>query len=194
MNLDQLVINNQKYTYDTVHLIPDYIKSRISSENKPSVKYSETVTIFFTKRSPLSNFHDAEFTVNDESYVNVEQYLSQQKASLLGCTNVAADIMELVDPVAMKKTVKSLPTYDEDTWRAEAPDFLKTALHAKFSQNEDLKDALLETAETTIGEASPSDTLFGIGLSITNPKAMDISTLFNCILCSYSNICLQISK
>ena len=28
---------------------------------------------------------------------------------------------------------------------------------------------------TTIGEASPSDTLFGIGLSITNPKAMDIS-------------------
>ena len=81
MNLDQLVINNQKYTYDTVHLIPDYIQSRINSENKPSVKYSETVTIFFTKRSPLSNFHDAEFTVNDESYVNVDQYLSQQKES-----------------------------------------------------------------------------------------------------------------
>ena len=44
---------------------------------------------------------------------------------------------------------------------------------AKFTQNTALKDALLATGDTTLAEACTHDLLFGIGLSMQNPNAMD---------------------
>ena len=49
------------------------------------------------------------------------------------------------------------------------------ALLAKFSQNTDLRDELLDTGDSLIGEACSHDLLFGIGLSLVNPNAMDSS-------------------
>jgi ribA/ribD-fused uncharacterized protein len=42
---------------------------------------------------------------------------------------------------------------------------------AKFSQNSQLKDFLLTTGQRIIVEASPLDTIWGIGLAQDNPKA-----------------------
>ena len=81
--------------------------------------------------------------------------------------------MESTDPKEIKQLVKHLANYDEGKWRANAPDILRTALDAKFSQNTHLKDALLKTGETMLGEASASDPLFGIGMSLRYPKALD---------------------
>ena len=44
---------------------------------------------------------------------------------------------------------------------------------AKFTQNDHLKNVLLSTGATVLGEASTHDLLFGIGLSLRNPNAMD---------------------
>ena len=41
-------------------------------------------------------------------------------------------------------------------------------------QNEQLKAFLPSTVDNVIGEASPSDQLFGIGMSLNNPSAVDI--------------------
>ena len=46
---------------------------------------------------------------------------------------------------------------------------LQTALAAKFTQDESMKAALLATGDTVLGEASPTDIFFGIGLSLSNP-------------------------
>lgn len=43
----------------------------------------------------------------------------------------------------------------------------------QFSQNADLKSALLATAGTSMVEASPRDRIWGIGLGAKNPKATD---------------------
>lgn len=46
----------------------------------------------------------------------------------------------------------------------------------QFSQNEDLKQALMATKGTVLVEASPRDTIWGIGLSAKNPKAFNKAT------------------
>ena len=46
------------------------------------------------------------------------------------------------------------------------------ALIEKFSQHEDLKDALLATANTSIAEAS-TNAIWGIGLKLQNPDVWD---------------------
>ena len=55
------------------------------------------------------------------------------------------------------------------------PHILRTALEAKFLHNIDLKQVLMDTGERTLGEANPSDTMFGIGLSLRSNEAMDRS-------------------
>jgi ribA/ribD-fused uncharacterized protein len=46
---------------------------------------------------------------------------------------------------------------------------------ARFSQNPALKQVLRGTAGKTIVEAAPRDTILGIGLGASNPKALDRS-------------------
>ena len=106
---------------------------------------------------------------------HVEQYLSYQKAMLFGSQSVAISIMQMEDPALMKKAVRNIPAFNETSWKVEAQKILKTALQEKFHQNAQLKSALLETGENELGEASPTESLFGIGMSLSNLNNMNIS-------------------
>ena len=141
LRVDKLFINNQKFTHDMTSSIPAYITDRVN--NPPSMKCNDETTVFFTKTSPLSNFHASTFKVDDQNYKCVEQYLSYKKAMLFGADKVARDVLRTVDPVGMKRLVKHLPGYDRETWQAEAPKILHDAHIAKFTQNPSLRDALL---------------------------------------------------
>ena len=55
--------------------------------------------------------------------------------------------------------------FDDAAWDKARYEVLKTGLRAKFTQNEQLKRALLATGCSILAEASPYDGLFGIGLS-----------------------------
>ena len=167
MTLDKLIINRQTFTHDTVHLIPEYIRSRV--ENRPCIKSNESVTVFFTSVCKLSNFHDSKFTIDGRPYANVEQRLCEQKALLFGANDIAHDIMEISDAAHIKRLAKTVKNFNDSTWKEHAPDILQTALAAKFTQDESMKAALLATGDTVLGEASPTDIFFGIGLSLSNP-------------------------
>ena len=80
LRVDKLFINNQKFTHDMTSSIPAYITDRVN--NPPSMKCNDETTVFFTKTSPLSNFHASTFKVDDQNYKCVEQYLSYKKAML----------------------------------------------------------------------------------------------------------------
>jgi ribA/ribD-fused uncharacterized protein len=171
MTLDKLVVNNQTFTHDTIDALPEYVKTRVNSP--PCVKQSGDVTIFFTGQSPLSNFYESIFTQGGRRYLSVEQYLSYQKALLFDSPEVAEQIMTMRDPKLMKQKVRRPKHYDDAIWIDKAPGILRTALEAKFIQNEHLKEALLATNDTIIGEANPSDLQFGIGMSLTNKHSLD---------------------
>jgi len=50
------------------------------------------------------------------------------------------------------------------------------AIWLNFSQNDQLKDFLLATGQRVLVEASPLDTIWGIGLGQDNPKAQHPQT------------------
>jgi len=53
---------------------------------------------------------------------------------------------------------------------------VKRGSKAKYEQNPHLKRYLLETAGTTLVEASPYDTIWGIGLKADDPRAQNRET------------------
>lgn len=172
MRVDKLHINNQVFTYDTLEKVPPYVKERVM--NPPSSKQSDTVEVFFHEQSPLSNFHKTQLVINEKQFNSVEQYLTYRKALLFQAQEVADDVLMMTEPVLMKRKTKRLPGYSESKWNEEAPAILSEALFAKFTQNDLLKQALLATDSRILGEASPGDTLFGIGLSLFNRNVLDI--------------------
>jgi len=44
---------------------------------------------------------------------------------------------------------------------------------SQFGQNPELREELMKTGSSTLVEASPYDRIWGIGLSSSNPKAID---------------------
>jgi len=174
IRLDKLYVNNQCFTCDKVDLIPEYLKvNAAEAHSSTCIKQTDHVTIFFTKYSPLSNFHSSAFTVDNQVYKNAEQYVSHKKAILFGDKEIAREILTMTDPAQMKRRVSHLKGFKAETWSTNAPGILNEALIAKFKDNPDLRATLLSTNDTQIGEACTNDALFGIGLSLRDRSALD---------------------
>lgn len=71
-------------------------------------------------------------------------------------------------------TIERLPCFNSEKWAQVAKDIVvKGNLH-KFMQNPELREFLLSTGNKILVEASPCDTIWGIGMSerdegVTNP-------------------------
>ena len=160
MKYDKLVVNNQTFNHTNIMYLPEYIITRAHSP--VSMKQNDDVLVFITRESPLSNFHDSPLTIDDRNYVHAEQFISYRKALLFDSTDVAERVLTMTDPKLTKQTVRRLKRYDDSVWQDEAPAILRSALEAKFSQNNDLKEILLDTGDRVLGEASPTDTMLVI--------------------------------
>ena len=47
MQLDKLILNNQPFTHDTIHKLPEYVKN--PSQSTQSSRQNDDIMIFFTK-------------------------------------------------------------------------------------------------------------------------------------------------
>jgi ribA/ribD-fused uncharacterized protein len=74
-------------------------------------------------------------------------------------------------PRDQKALGRKVSNFNEETWKENCRDIVKRGNLAKFSQNDDLRAELMKTRGTTLVEAAPRDTVWGIGLSATNWKA-----------------------
>ncbi len=85
----------------------------------------------------------------------------------------AAKIMKCKYAMAQKELGRSAGPYNAD-W--DKPKGSRLAVYrgnlAKFSQNPGLKKLLLATGTSKIGEASPYDDLWGIGMDVKDKRAL----------------------
>jgi len=132
-------------------------------------------TFFWQNRSPFSNWYPSKFSCNGVDYTRGEQYMMHQKALLFGDTSVAEAIMLTDNPKEQKDLGRMVSNYDDKVWSAKRIDIMVEGLFEKFNQNENLKQALLDTGDTEIVEASPYDLIWGIGYTEDRPEAQDKS-------------------
>ncbi|CAC5419606.1 unnamed protein product [Mytilus coruscus] len=129
---------------------------------------------FFGMVSPFSQFHAANFKVQNIMYRCAEQYMMHQKAVLFGDKEIAKKIMEETKPLKMKRLGRKVRNFDAVKWGDECIEVVKSGNIAKFSQNYLLEQSLFATHPKIMAEASPRDCLWGIGLGASNAKAWNV--------------------
>jgi ribA/ribD-fused uncharacterized protein len=119
----------------------------------------------------LSQWYPAPFTAGGVRYATAEHYMMAGKARLFGDAEAERRVLAADDPSTAKSAGRGVRGFDEDTWIAHRYDLVVAANTAKFGQHAALRDHLLGTGDRVLVEASPYDTVWGIGLSAGRPES-----------------------
>ena len=111
----------------------------------------------------------------DITYYSCEQYMMAKKAKLFNDEKVYNMIMSEEYPSVQKELGKMVSNFNQVVWDKHKFDIVVNANYLKFTQDETLKELLLDTGDKTIVEASPYDTIWGIGLSCDDDRVLDES-------------------
>lgn len=117
-----------------------------------------------TTAACLSQWYSCWFEVEGVQYHTTEQYMMAAKARLFGDEESLREIMGATTPADYKKLGRKVRGFVAEVWNARKYEIVVEGNLAKFSQNSALKDFLLSTAGAILAEASPYDTIWGIGL------------------------------
>lgn len=133
----------------------------------------ERFTFFWS--GPFSQWHKAPFQVDGCYYNTAEQFMMAEKARLFGDTETLAAILAAREPGEQKRLGRLVRGFNEKIWRSAARDIVYRGNRAKFTTHRDLLQLLFETEGTSLAEASPVDTIWGIGLAADAADATDRS-------------------
>lgn len=114
----------------------------------------------------LSNWYPAHFTVDGIEFSSMEQFMMYQKACRFHDASVAKEILSTNDVAEIKKLGREVHGYNENTWNGVRQIIVYEGLKAKFSQNAELKEKLVDTGDAILAECAVRDQIWGIGLSI----------------------------
>lgn len=113
----------------------------------------------------FSQWWASSFEINGINYPSAEFYMMAEKARLFNDDSMLNRILLCSNPGAAKKYGREIRNFNEDVWNQNRFDIVVRGNKAKFEQNEELKQFLLNTKDRIIVEASPVDKIWGIGLS-----------------------------
>jgi ribA/ribD-fused uncharacterized protein len=132
-------------------------------EDQSSTMENQKYHFFWRKVSPLSQWHPSVYNLDGYTYTTAEQGMMHGKALLFGDEAVASQILTTNDPRATKGLGRKVRGFTEKVWKRHRERIVYNNNKAKFTQNAHLREALLNTTGLLV-EASPSDTIWGIGL------------------------------
>lgn len=108
---------------------------------------------------PLSNFHPIN---GDESFTSEKLYM-YAKASFFGDAETGKLIIESSTPREAKRLGRSVKGFDQKTWDEVKVETMEACLYVKAIASKEFREALLNTGDSIIVEASPTDRIWGIG-------------------------------
>jgi len=131
---------------------------------------------FFWK-GPISQWSKSPFMALDGLMYNcAEQYMMAQKAMLFKDQDTFKKIMATTDPKEQQSLGRSVKNFNQLIWDTYSTLIVSTGNLLKFSQNEKHRQALLDTGDTILVEASSKDCVWGVGLSEDDPAIQDMAT------------------
>lgn len=134
---------------------------------------NERFTFFWG--GPFSQWYKAPFQLDGAYYYTAEQYMMAEKARLFDDLVTLEAILGTHDPSKQKQFGRQVKGFDADRWNAVARDVVYRGNRRKFTTHRDLLQLLLDTEGTSLAEASPQDTIWGIGLAADAKDATDRS-------------------
>lgn len=147
------------------------------------------------KNGYLSQWYSAEMYIGGTKYANCEQYMMAQKAILFNDKDIYHKIMITTNPSVIKNLGRKIKNFDEEIWDLHKKRIIFEGNFAKFSQNNNLLEKLLETKELILAEASPYDRIYGIGMKVDDPNIQDTSkwgdNLLGCTLMNVRNLLIS---
>jgi ribA/ribD-fused uncharacterized protein len=121
----------------------------------------------------FSQWCPSPFEIDGEKYNCCEQYMMAKKALLFGDIQSYKKIMNTKDPKVQKAIGRTVKNFDRTTWEKVCREYVYEGNLAKFKQNPKMLQELLATGKREIVEASPFDTIWGVGLSENDSNILD---------------------
>lgn len=123
-----------------------------------------------------SQWAATDFVIDGVTYNCAEQYMMAMKAQLFNDAAALDIIMNTNNPKIQKATGRTVKGFVKHLWEENAKVYVYRANLAKFTQHQAAYDWLMGTGDRLLVEASPWDSIWGIGLDANDPRAKDKNT------------------
>jgi len=130
---------------------------------------------FYETASPFSNFHPCSFSENGIQFDTSERYMMYHKAKLFGDDETAEAIFQVANPSDCKALGRTVKNFDTKLWMDNRTRIVSNGLYLKFTQDDQMKQALLKHHGSLLVEAAANDGIWGVGLRENNPLIKDRS-------------------
>lgn len=120
----------------------------------------------------LSNWHHSIFTIGKQQYTSAEQYMMHSKALKFNDHSTAELVLQTSNVAEIKQLGRSVVPYIDSVWAKCRYNVMVDGLYEKFIQNPTLTSSLLYTGDKILAECAVRDQIWGIGLSMNDPKRL----------------------
>lgn len=127
----------------------------------------------YVTKACLSQWYESKFTVDNQKYFTAEHFMMAEKAKLFQDSEIYNEIIKTSKQGKVKELGRMIRNFDQSIWDQNKYEIVLKGNYYKFSQNTLLKKFLLNTKDQILVEASPLDSIWGIGLSAENEKALN---------------------
>lgn len=153
--------------------IDEYAADAFQTFDGTELVITTKLVLFWKPPNPFGQWTASPFEIDGKHYCCAEQYMMAEKARLFGDTKIEAQIMNSDDPRYHQQLGKRVFGFEQSLWTAERCKIVFRGNFAKFTQNRNLGDLLIETENRRLVEASPIDKIWGIGIAANDPFAYD---------------------
>ena len=122
-------------------------------------------------KSSFSQWYDCTFEDDGNKFISAEHYMMYHKAKLFGDGKACEKVLLASNPGEAKAIGREVLGFNQKIWDEKRFEIVVNANFAKFSQNSELQEFLLNTGNRVLVEASPVDKIWGIGLAQDNPAS-----------------------
>ena len=123
----------------------------------------------------LSNWYLSSFDLDDMHFSSVEQYIMYRKCMLFGDETSAKAVLATEDVATQQAIGRNASGYINAVWAGARQMVVYRALMAKFTQNDDLRQQLLDTGDAYLVECAGSDRVWACGIRLDDEKRFDAS-------------------
>ena len=130
--------------------------------------------IFFLN-GPLCQWWKADMKEGSITFNCCEQYMMYHKAMLFKDEETATKILLTEKPREQKELGRTVKNFNEKLWSANKEKIVYNGNYLKFTQNEDLKQYLIDTNPYELVEANKYDKIWGIGMFAHDENILNTS-------------------